>query len=166
MKYFSKCKTAEDVKATFKDLAKRLHPDCGGDAEEFKKMMNDYREAFNRWKNTHETAAGETYEKETTETPEEFAEIINKIIYFAGCKIEIIGSWIWISGNTATYHEELKAAGFWYSKNKKAWYFTGETGRNKKRRGRYTMDQLRYKWGTEEVRTENPKSLKEPEKTK
>lgn len=159
MKYFSKCKTAEDVKATFKDLAKRLHPDCGGDAEEFKKMMNEYTEAFNRLKNTHENAAGETYEKETTETPEEFAEIINKIIHFADCKIEIIGSWVWISGNTAIYHEELKTAGFWWSKNKKAWYFTGETERKNKRRGRYTMNQLRNKWGSEEIKTEDQKKL-------
>ena len=159
MKYFTNCKTAEDVKATFKDLAKKLHPDCGGDAEEFKKMMAEYKEVFNRLKNIHTTAAGETYEKETTETPEEFAEIINKIIHFAGCKIEIIGSWIWISGNTATYHEELKACGFWWSRSKKAWYFNGETERKYKRRGHYSMNGLREKWGTEEVKTEEQKKL-------
>lgn len=30
MKYFTNCRTAEDVKATYKRLAKKLHPDMGG----------------------------------------------------------------------------------------------------------------------------------------
>ena len=62
-KYFNNVKTAEDVKSRFKDLAKKLHPDCSGNAEEFKKMMNEYQEVFDRYKNIHKNAAGETYEK-------------------------------------------------------------------------------------------------------
>ena len=51
MMYFMGCETIEDVKARFKELAKRLHPDNGGNAEEFKKMMSEYTIAFNRYKN-------------------------------------------------------------------------------------------------------------------
>lgn len=159
-KYFNGCRTIEDVKKVFKELAKALHPDNGGDAEAFKAMMQEYQAAFNRYKNTHTNAAGETYtsDKETTETPEQFAEIINKIIFMDGVKIEIIGSWVWLSGNTMIYKDEIKAAGFWWSKSKKAWYYTGEKEHHK-RRGHYSMNGLRDKWGSVEVEREEQKRL-------
>ena len=61
MKYFSNCATSEQVKIRFKELAKKLHPDCGGDAQEFKAMMQEYKIAFDRYKNIHESADGSTY---------------------------------------------------------------------------------------------------------
>lgn len=148
--YFKDCKTAEDVKQLFKELAKKLHPDCGGDAEAFKAMMQDYNKAFERLKNIHTTAAGETYEKETDETPEQFAEIIEKLLNMDGVKIEIIGSWIWLTGSTMVYKEQIKSAGFWWSKSKKAWYYNGDK-KHSRRRGRYNMEKLREKWGTTEI---------------
>lgn len=160
MKYFENCRTIEDVKKTFKELARRLHPDNGGDAEAFKAMMQEYEKAFNRLKNTHYNSQGETYDKETetTETPEQFAEIINKVIFMDDVKIEIIGSWVWLSGSTMVYKDEIKAAGFWWSKSKKAWYYTGEK-EHSKRRGRYSMNKLREKWGSVEVEKEEQKRL-------
>lgn len=153
MTYYTNCKTIEDVKNEFRKLCKALHPDNGGDAEAFKAMMADYTEAFNRLKNIHVNKDGDTYEKETAETPEQFADIINKVIYFDGVNVEIIGSWVWLSGNTMTYKDEIKAAGFWWSKSKKAWYYTGEETHTK-RRGHYSMDGLRDKWGTVKVEKE------------
>lgn len=165
MTYFRNCRTIEDVKRTYRDLAKKLHPDCGGNAEEFKKMSAEYQTAFNRYKNIHEskkedskTDQQETYTKETTETPEQFAEIINAIIGLAGLKIEIIGSWVWVSGNTFIHKDALKAAGFTWSKSKKAWYHAGEKLQGK-RRGRYSMNGLRMKWGTQEVKNDSPVML-------
>lgn len=34
--------TEEDAKTRFKELAKQLHPDRGGNEEEFKQMCNEY----------------------------------------------------------------------------------------------------------------------------
>lgn len=155
MRYFNDCKTAEEVKSRFFKLAKELHPDNGGDAEEFKNMMAEYKVAFDRLKNVHATKEGQTYtktgEQATTETPEEFADIINKVIFFDGVTVEIVGSWVWLTGNTMAYKDEIKAAGFWWSRNKKAWYYNGDTKKTH-RRGRYTMEQLRNKWGAETVK--------------
>lgn len=158
MKYFENCKTAEDVKKTFHKWAAALHPDNGGSEEDFKAMMTEYTQIFNRLKNIHETASGEEYTKETTETPEQFAEIVNKIIHFDGVKIEIIGSWIWLSGNTYAYKDQIKEAGFFYSKNKKSWYYNGDTER-KHHRGHYTMNQLKEKFDVTEIKTEKQAAI-------
>lgn len=155
MKYFNSCKTIEDVKQIFRDLCKKLHPDNGGDGYAFAEMMTEYQVAFNRLKNTHRTQDGETYEskEKTSETPEQFAEIIGRVIHMTGVKIEIIGSWVWLSGNTMVYKDDIKAAGFFWSRSKKAWYYNGNEKRSR-RRGHYSMDGLRSKWGAETVATE------------
>ena len=158
MKYFTGCRTIEDVKKRYRELAKKLHPDCGGDAEAFKAMMHEYRIAFDTYKNIHVNAEGETYTKETTETPEQFADLINKVIHFDGVTVEIIGSWIWLTGNTLIYKDEIKAAGFWWSKSKMAWYYNGDNKKSK-RRGRYSMNALREKWGSQEVEKEERRKL-------
>ena len=153
-KYFNNCFTAEDVKTTFKDLAKKLHPDNGGNAEDFKNMMSEYTEAWRRYKNIHKTAEGETYEKDTA-TDEEgkvYSDLIMACMNFEEVTIEIIGSWIWLSGNTKIYSAEIKDLGFFWSKNKKAWYFNGSEKKSR-RRGRYSMEQLRNMWDTEEVKS-------------
>lgn len=155
MRYFNDCKTAEEVKSTFFKLAKELHPDNGGDAESFKKMMAEYRIAFERLKNIHTTKEGKTYERTgdnaTTETPDEFADVINRVIFFDGVTVEIIGSWVWLTGNTMAYKDDIKAAGFWWSRSKKAWYYNGDS-KHSHRRGHYSLDGLRDKWGTETVK--------------
>ena len=120
--------------------------------------MNEYREAFERLKTVHVNQAGETYEKETTETPEQFAEIINKVIHFDGVNVEIIGSWVWLTGATMIYKDEIKAAGFWWSKTKKAWYYNG-SDKKTTHRGRYSMDGLRDHWGAQTIEKEEQRKL-------
>lgn len=147
MKYFTNCKTLEDVKQTFHTLAKRLHPDAGGSAEEFKAMMAEYKEAFNRLKNIHINHEGETYTKETNETPEQFADLIRTLTRFNGCIVELIGCWIWVSGNTKEYKDQLKELKFKFSGKKQAWYYhEGEYHKHNKKV--FSMDDLRSMWNS------------------
>ena len=152
MKYFTNCRTIEEVKAAFRDYAKKLHPDCGGSSEEFRHMMDDYQIVFNRYKDIHKAADGTTYEKQTDETAKEFASVINAVIHMDGVIIEIIGSWVWLEGNTFPYREQIKEAGFWFSKSKKAWYHNGEKERSR-RKGHYSMEKIKEKFGCETVET-------------
>lgn len=150
-KYFNQCETLEDVKQTFKKLAKELHPDNNPGTDTtaaFQEMQKEYTAAFNKLKNFHKNAAGETYTKETTETPEQFASIINELFKMSGLVVELCGSWLWVTGNTKEYKTELKALGFNWSKNKAAWYFHFEPYR-KLSKVKHSLDDIRAMYGSE-----------------
>ena len=159
MKYFSGRKTREEIRARFVQLAKVLYPDNGGNAEEFKAMMQEYQTAYNAASEA-KTESGK--ERTINYDSFKFANIINSIITFDGIKIEIIGSWIWVSGNSFAYHEQLKALHFWWSKSKKAWYFNGED-KFSYRRGSYSMKQLRQNWTVTEIETIRREALEKGE---
>ena len=61
MKYFTDVNTIEELKSRFFKLAKELHPDNGGSAEEFSAMRTEYEKLFERLKNVHASADGSTY---------------------------------------------------------------------------------------------------------
>ena len=67
-KYFTNCETIEDVKKLYKKLAHKLHPDCGGSAEEFAQMSAEYEVAFNRLKNTKVKSTRERQQKHHSST--------------------------------------------------------------------------------------------------
>ena len=149
MKYFRDCKTAEDLKKAYRKAAVKLHPDNGGNEEEFKSMQAEYEAAWERLKDVHTNSQGETYtsKESTTETAFDFMEAINKVIHLDNITIEIIGSWVWITGNTLKHKDVIKAAGYFWSKSKKAWYWNGSTKKSR-RRGHYSMNGLRNAWGS------------------
>ena len=124
MKYFTDCKTAEDVKKAFRKWALKLHPDNnqGRDTtEDFQEMQAEFEAAFDRLKNVHVNKDGETYEKETTETAGEFMDLIIKLLNLDGVNVELCGSWIWLTGNTKEHRDAIKALHFKWSSNKAAW---------------------------------------------
>lgn len=67
MKYFKNVKSLEDLKSQFKALARKNHPDAGGDAETMKAINCEYDALFPIWKNRQNTAA-KTEDEKTTET--------------------------------------------------------------------------------------------------
>lgn len=153
--YFKECKNLEDVKKTFRMLAKKFHPDLGGNAETFKKINNEYEEAFEYFKNEYNSKA-ENEKKQNTETPEEFRDIINILIKLDGLEIEICGTWLWLSGNTYIYKDIIKSLNFRWSKGKKKWYFyNGITSKNHKIKGSKTMEQIRSKYGSEVIESKS-----------
>ena len=50
--YFNNCNTADECKTRYKELAKKLHPDIGGDTDEFQRMQAEYEQRLNELLNT------------------------------------------------------------------------------------------------------------------
>ena len=146
--YFKECKSLEDVKKTFRALAKQHHPDLNGNAEVFKAINNEYEEAFEYFKNEFNNRT-ENAKKQNTETPEEFRDIINTLIKLDGLELEICGTWLWLCGNTYVHRETLKELKFKWSKSKKKWYFYNGIEDNRKVKGSKTMEEIRSKYGSE-----------------
>ena len=150
MKYFTNVTTLEELKKQYKKLAKQYHPDLnGGETVEAMKQINsEYDALFIKVKNFHVNSDGETYEKATEETSEQFRDIINSIIRF-NIDIEIIGTWVWCF-NSYEYRKELKALGFKYAANKKAWCW--HSGEYRAHRSNKTLAEIRDKYGSETIK--------------
>ena len=154
-KFFENIETAEELKKAYHKLAIKLHPDNGGDAEQFKAMNSEFQRLFERLKNVHKNKDGEKWEatgdRATSETAEEFMNIISKLMFIKDLKVELCGSWIWVSGKTKEYKELLKELTFKYSSNKQMWYYQRD-GVRKYHKQAWTIDQIRSAYGSRTFR--------------
>ena len=156
MKYFKDCKDIETLKKEYKKLALKFHPDLNKDPEALETMKNinnEYDIMFEKLKHIHNNKT-ENANKQTAETPEQFRNIINIIITFENVTIELIGSWLWITGNTYTYKDILKSLGFAWSKSKKAWYLSNDLNKfDFKRKTGSTLEKVRELHGSQNIET-------------
>lgn len=154
LKWFKNVKSIEDVKRLYRQLCKEYHPDIHGAAtEEIMKQINtEYERAFNCFKNVHESAEDntKTYTSttETSETAAEFMEIINKLIICDGVEIDLVGRWIWLTGNTFSYKDIIKSLGFKWANKKKAWYWHKDEDRSRNRK-EMSLDEIKNIYGCE-----------------
>ena len=154
-KWFSDCVTIEELKRKYYALAQKYHPDHGGDTEVMKEINAEFSDMAKILRNKHErktTNKEEEYseEKESNFNADKYMDIISKLIHFSGVKIEVCGTWLWLTGNTYHYREEIKALGFQWSKSKKAWYYA-EGLFHRKTRGTKTLNQIRNEFGSETI---------------
>ena len=147
MKYFDNPQTLEELKKQYRALAQIHHPDCGGNADTMKEINNEYDKLFPKLKNIHQNKDGETYTKENTETADQFKDLITELMRMDNITIEVIGCFVWISGETKTHKEKLKEMRFrWHSK-KSCWYLAPEDYKPRSRKD-YSMDEIRTMYGT------------------
>ena len=157
MKWFINPQTLEDLKREYKRLAMLHHPDRGGNTADMQEINAEYDQLFQQLKNVHKAANGTTYTTagQSSEKAADFREIIDVLIRFSGLKIEICGSWLWISGDTKPHKDELKRLKFRWSKSKKAWYF--HTSPYHKHSGKtLSLDEIRDLYGSETIKTSQP----------
>lgn len=146
MKYLNNIRTLEELKKEYRKWAMKLHPDHGGSNAEMKVLNSEYAALFDKVKNIHTNKDGETYHKESSEAPEDFVRIVDELMKLYGIRIEIVGSFLWVSGETKPHKAVLKKLGMkWHSK-KECWFLAPEGYRRHGGR-EYSMDEIRSMYG-------------------
>jgi hypothetical protein len=147
-------KTLDDLKKAYFKAAKIYHPDAGGTKEAFQRLQNEYETLLKRIiagaQMSVDDAANELF------IDENLRAAVDAIISIPGITIELVGNWIWVGGNTYPVRNELKGAGFTFAPVKKLWYYAGVRSSGK---GNLTMEQIRKKYGSKDVKSKGQKSI-------
>lgn len=159
--YLKNVKTKEELRKAYLRLMKENHPDAGGDTEVCKVINAEYdylvtilpeRAADN---GKHESKAQKASDIKMDEM---LRETINSIIHMTGINIEIIGTWIWVDGNTYPWRFELHKYGFIWSKPRRKWHYTPYGG-GFHRKGKKSFDSIRALYGSTIVKDESPEYI-------
>ncbi|MGL4802009.1 MAG: hypothetical protein ACRC18_07060 [Cetobacterium sp.] len=154
MRYLNNINTIEELKKLYRTLAMELHPDRGGNEENFKILVNEYEIMLKKLQAGTKQTEGEK------ELDEQYKNIIDELINFEGLTIEIIGTWIWISGNTYNAKDKIKELGFKWAAKKKMWYRSPECATTKRSRKEFSIDDIKSMHGVKEIiKTKQTKKL-------
>ena len=142
--YFENCENMDQAKKLFRELAMANHPDRGGDTETMKEINRQW-ESFCR---------NPKFGRTDDEADEAilYAEILEKLVILNGITIELVGSWIWVSGNTYPVRGQIKDAGLFFSNPKKMWYYRPAEHKSRNFRS-MEIEQIRAKYGSKEIAT-------------
>lgn len=149
MNYFENITTLDQLRKAYHRLAFEHHPDRGGDTYHMQVINAQYERLSKTliYSSDEFSEDRKVYERHLSQ---ELRRIIEKVIRLDGVIIELIGSWLWISGNTFAIRETLKTEGFKFSPPKSAWYWhEGEF--IKRSKTLQSMEELREYWGHQNV---------------
>ena len=159
MKHFLAVASLDDLKRQYKKLAFKNHPDRGGNTETMQEINNEYEMLLNRFINE---ASKDQYQdssengrgfwssrSEHSEVEKKVKQAIDAIINLDGLDIEIIGVWVWVSGDTKPHKETLKEASFVWNRVQAKWVFIGKKSNG---RGKMTLDQMRDLHGSQKIK--------------
>lgn len=133
----------EVVKQAYRKACSKYHPDRNPAGSDMMKLVNEAYETLQD--KSGEAMAG----REGSEYGDELFQALQALVGL-GLEIEVCGSWVWLHGDTKPHKETLKQAGFRWASHKKLWYYRPQ-GYKSRGRGRYSMQQIREKHGSERV---------------
>ena len=143
---FSELTGINEAKKVYKTLAKKLHPDVGGSEEEFKLLNAIYNDFIEN----------KIYFSNDFKIDLDLEKIISQILHFENITIELVGSWIWLSGDTKEIKDKLKELGFKWASKKKMWFYGEMKGRNPQEK---SIDEIKAKYGSEILKTNDKKKI-------
>lgn len=146
LKEFQNVEGINEAKKIYKQLAKKLHPDVGGDEESFKILNAVYTDLIEH----------KIYFSNDIKIDIELEKVISLILHFENIIIELVGSWIWVSGDTKEIKEKLKELGFKWASKKKMWFYGEMKGRNPSEK---SMDEIKSKYGSETLKSNEKKQI-------
>jgi hypothetical protein len=143
--FFNGCTTIEEVKKRYKELAVLHHPDKGGDLRTMQELNAEYQRIIK----------SNQFEFKTEEEREDcliYPDVINKLILIDGIIIEIIGRWVWVSGNTYAHRAELKEIGLFFAPKKMMWYYRPPHEKSPNHKP-MDIEKIRAKYGSDLIET-------------
>lgn len=148
--FFDTCKTREELKKLWKELCLKHHPDMGGDVETMAQINAEFERMFKVLKDVEhaKTEAG----TDQADIPPEFVEILGKLTIIEGVEVEIVGTWIWVSGDTLAHKDQIKEAGCKWSGKRRMWYWHKDEGNRRYRASSEDMDGIRARYGSKSVK--------------
>ena len=146
IKEFSEVTGINEAKKVYKTLAKKLHPDVGGSEEEFKLLNAIYNDFIEN----------KIYFSNDFKIDLDLEKIISQILHFENITIELVGSWIWLSGDTKEIKDKLKELGFKWASKKKMWYYGEMKGKS---HGEKSIDEIKDKYGSKTFKKKENKKL-------
>ena len=146
LKEFQNIEGINEAKKIYKNLAKRLHPDVGGDEESFKLLNAIYTDLIEH----------KIYFSNDFKIDIELEKIISLILHFENITIELVGSWVWVSGDTKEIKEKLKELGFKWAMKKKMWYYGEMKSKNPTPK---SMEEIKSKYGSETLKSKEKKEI-------
>jgi hypothetical protein len=74
-----------------------------------------------------------------------------------GITIELIGNWIWLSGNTYPHRQQLKQTGFFFAPKKVMWYYRPPDYKSANKSPK-TIEYIRNKYGSDVIENHSKNS--------
>lgn len=125
--FFNNCQTPAEVKNRYRSLALQNHPDRGGTNEVMKQINAAYHQMLKMLDGyVNQDVNGKEYTYRYNKTAEQ--SVMDKVqellgLDLNGCTVEIVGTWIWIGGNTKPHRHILSNAKCVWHRNRKLWYW-------------------------------------------
>ncbi|HEV2524298.1 MAG TPA: DnaJ domain-containing protein [Gammaproteobacteria bacterium] len=142
--------TPEITKQAYRKAAQQYHPDRNPAGTEMMQLVNAAYQVLKDF-----TGKVLLESSDSCNYGQKINEALNAIIGL-GLKIEICGTWIWVSGDTKVHKEKLKAAKYIWANKKKCWYFRAEGYKSRNHKS-WSMEKIQEVYGSKLVQDEQQK---------
>lgn len=139
--------TEKDIKAAYRKAALKYHPDRNTLGAELMKAVNaafDFLMANIDKINTYQSTDTEAHYN----YGDDMDRVLNVLTGLPGLVYEVIGNWIWISGETRKHKDTLNEIGCKWASKKKQWFYRPEEHRSRWNRKEHSIDEIREMYGT------------------
>lgn len=149
-------KDLDALKKQYFKLAKKYHPDAGGTTMQFQQLQNEYEKLLKS------LLSGSNFTDEQKQNEIQLDDamrtIINSLVNIDNINIELIGKWLWISGNTYPIYTTLKSVGLQFIRKggEPFWVYKGVESKS---RGGTPIDEIRAKYGSHKITTPKTKKI-------
>ncbi len=157
-------KTADELKKAFRDLLMVLHPDKGGSNEDCAQLISEYESLIKRIpkksaveREQHKPEAERKYRPTDFYTYDsDFVEALVNVmkIKMDNASVEVCGWFIYVSGNTKPYKDEIKAQGFTWQSGKSMWVWKPAWYSAPKNHKPWEMNKIREYYSSKQVEEE------------